>query len=167
VSYLSTSPDGTTLFASTESGVYTTSFDELAWRPDGLSGFAIRQISTAPDGTQAAATRHRGAWVRSIGGPWTRIRGVPPDATCYAAAINAGRTTEIAIGGHFRGLYLSGDRGMSSALNASGGPESPILSAKFEHGGILIGTAYEGVFHLKDGVWADRGLPLSKVRRIV
>lgn len=168
VSYLSTSQDGSTLFASTESGVYTTSFDELIWQPDGLNGFAIRQISTAPDGTQAAATRHRGAWVRSIGGPWTQIRDVPPDATCYAAAINPNDTSEIVIGGHFKGLHVSSDRGLSSRLDVFGGPESPILSAKFEEGGgVLVGTAYEGAFQFGDGKWSDRGLPLSKIRRIV
>lgn len=168
---ISTTPNDDRIWAGTEAGVFVASMDELDWIPDGLVGFAVRQIVTTPSGFQVAATKAQGSWVRMIGGPWTRLRGVPADATCYAVASKPDGKT-IAVGGLFKGIYISRDGGRSaSSMNSPATPDSAVHALAFDQNAnrLLAGTTGNGLFeiNLGTGLWAQLGLESASIRRIL
>lgn len=170
VQTLSAPPTSDLIWAGTEDGVFVTSATtRLSWRRDGINGFAIRQIETSSGGVQIAATRNQGAWIRSVGGPWTRIRGVPSDATCYSVAIHPRDARTIAVGGLFKGVYVTRDGGRTASHFATGGPDSPVHALAFgaDDDGLLVGTTDQGLFRVRNGSWAPAGLPNTSVRRIL
>lgn len=162
-----TSKSGGSIWAGTESGAYRASLTDLTWRPDGLSGFAIRQIAVTENGFHVAATRSHGVWIRHEGGSWIHIRGVPPDATCYAVAVNPFDGT-IAVGGLFEGVYISNDGGQSARHFISGAPHCAIHALAFDsERRLLVGTTNEGLFSLEGDEWNFLGLPGTSIRRIL
>lgn len=167
---LSVSRSEGAIWTGTETGVYRMPLSEtvsdLIWQRDGLAGFAVRQIVTNERGLQVAATHSQGAWIRTVGGPWTRIRGVPADAICYAIAVDiTGR--KIAVGGYFRGVYISLDGGRTARHVTNEAPESYTHALAFASTRLLAGTTGDGLFALDNDVWIRTGLPGTTVSRIV
>ena len=178
---ISAAPDGSGFWAGTENGVYRSIPSDhsseghegsdgaiAGWERDGLIGFAIRQIVTTPSGLQVAATRKQGAWTRQVGGPWTRIRAVPADVTCYAVAVDRS-DRNIAVGGYFEGVYASFDGGGSFM-------HLPELSGRAVHalafdadGTLWAGTHATGVFEFdrNQHTWRKSGLQSSSIRQIL
>lgn len=168
---IATSPNDDRIWAGTEAGVFVAPVDKLDWSRDGLVGFPVREIATTPSGFQVAATKAQGAWVRMIDGPWTRIRGVPADATCYAVASRPDGK-RMAVGGLFSGVYLSRDGGRSaSLLNSPATPDSPVHALAFnpDANRLIAGTTGEGLFEidLGAGAWTPLGLLGASIRRIL
>lgn len=171
VQSVSTETGGDRIWAGTEAGVFVASLDDLEWRRDGLVGFAVRQVMTTESGFQVAATKNQGAWVRMVDGPWTRIRGVPADATCYTVASKPDGKT-IAVGGFFKGVYVSRDGGRSaSLLNSPATPRSYVHALAFDtvSDRLLVGTTSDGMFEINSGsrIWSQLGLENASIRRIL
>lgn len=171
---LSVSRSEGTIWTGTEKGVFRISLSETeqSWQMDGLTGFAVRQIVTTEQGLQVAATHGQGAWIREVGGPWIRIRGVPADAICYAIAVdNSGR--RIAVGGCFKGVYVSLDRGRTAIHNVVGAPDSWTHALAYDSSGnwpdrpLLVGTTSAGLHTLTGVTWNSVGLSGTTIGRII
>jgi len=158
------------IWTGTETGVYrmplAPSDGEKSWHRDGLAGFAVRQIVTTETGLQVAATHSQGAWIRTIGGPWTRIRGVPADTICYAIAVDASEM-KIAVGGYFSGVYVSLDRGRTATHISADTPDFYTHALAFESNRLLAGTTGDGLFALENNIWSRAGLPGTTIGRIL
>jgi hypothetical protein len=164
---VSTSVSGPSIWVGTEQGIFRSSLARLQWRPDGLPGVAVRQILTSKRGLQVAVTQLQGAWLRINGERWSSIRGIPADLTCCSVAISADERT-IAIGGLFKGVYLSRDGGQTAIRVSRNAPDAPIYALAFDEPGdrIFAGTAGDGLHCLENDTWSPLGLPNTAIRQI-
>ena len=94
---------------------------------------------------------------------------MPHDATCYAVAVNPNDDKHILVGGLFNGIYESRDGGRSAVRLAASAPDSSVHAVGFDDSGkrLVVGTAADGVFEVRNGKWTSLGLPNANVRRIV